>query len=138
MTDTRDIKLGGRIFAVPPLPLRINRTVYPLCRALSTGPDGAGMEASFIGRVLAANGSIFAATDDELDKLADIAFGAANAADKSLTREEFDDLPITPVELLDAFFAIRPQTGVWIAPKASDEAGEQGQGEAQGAEAPQT
>jgi hypothetical protein len=30
----RDIVLGDRTFSVPPLPIRINRVVYPICRKL--------------------------------------------------------------------------------------------------------
>lgn len=133
MTETRPITLGGRVFDVPALPLRINMKVYPLCKALSTAADPADAESSFVGRVLAASGSIFAISDEELATLAEIAFGGASAADKTMTREAFDDLPINPVELLDAFFVVRGQTGVWMAPKTPDTAGDQAEGEAQGA-----
>lgn len=122
MTDTRPVFLGGRTFDVPVLPLRVNRVVYPLCRALTIGED------SFFSRVIAADGSVLAVTDEELETLATIAFGAAQAADKELTQEAFEDLPITPVQLLDAFFAIRIQTGVWTAAKQT--AGDESEGEA--------
>ena len=121
MTDTRTIVLGDRSFDVPPLPLRICREVYPLCRELSTG--------DFIQRWLDANGSILAVTDDEMVMLEKIAFGGARAADPTLTQEQFDEMPVTPVQLLDAFVPIRAQTGVWVAPAQSDDQ----PGEAKGA-----
>lgn len=135
MTYTRPITLGGRTFDVPSLPLRINRVVYPLIRALSM-PDDNPEGSSFVARVLAANGSIFAVSDAEMDILIEIAWGGASAAEKTLSRGEFDDLPISPVELLDAFFIVRGQTGVWVKPPAREAAGDEPEGEAQGAMSP--
>ena len=55
MTETRDLVLADRTFAVPPLPLRHNRVVYPLCRDLSM-TQGEDDTESFIGRLVAAGG----------------------------------------------------------------------------------
>lgn len=140
MTETRDIVLGGKTFAVPLLPLRHNRVVYPLCRDLSA--DG---EDSLMARLIAAQGKVEAVRDDEWPKLIDIAFHGAAAADKDLTREAFDDMPVTMPQLLDAFFIVRLQTGVWLAQPASDAAdeasaadasGEASSGEESGADSP--
>jgi hypothetical protein len=131
MTQTRDIVLGGKTFAVPVLPLRHNRVIYPLCRDLSADPDNAE---SFIGRLAASGGSPDKVADDELDKLIQIAFHAAQAADKELSGAAFDELPITPPELLNAFFLIRLQTGAWLmADSTQIEGGEPEAGEAKGA-----
>lgn len=114
MTDTpRNIILGSRTFAVPVLPHRYNRVVYPLCRDLSGNSADAD---TFVDRIIQGRGSVDIVRDEEWDKLAEIAFQAASAADKELTREAFDELPIKPQDLIDAFFAIRYQTGVWLAP----------------------
>lgn len=116
MSKTRDIVLGDRTFAVPVLPHRYNRVIYPLCRDLSGDPED---EDTFVDRIIKAGGAPGTVRDEEWDKLSEIAFHAACAADKDLTREAFDNLPIKPQDLIDAFFAIRYQTGVWIAPGAA-------------------
>lgn len=114
MTKTRDIVLGDRTFAVPVLPLRHNRVIYPLCRDLSADPED---KESFFARLSDRKGTPDAVRDDEWDKLIEIAFNGACAADSTLTRADFDNLPITPPQLLDAFFPIRFQTGAWRAPE---------------------
>lgn len=116
MSKTRDIVLGDRTFAVPLLPHRYNRVIYPLCRDLSGDPDD---DDTFVDRIIKGGGAPGIVRDEEWDKLSEIAFHAACAADKDLTREAFDTLPITPQDLIDAFFAVRYQTGVWIAPDAA-------------------
>lgn len=123
MTETRDITLGDRTFAVPPLPLRHNRVIYPLCRDLSV-IDGEDDTESFIGRLVAAGGKPEAVRDDEWPKLEKIALHAAMAADASFDATVFDALPITMMQLIDAFFVARQQTGVWVAvaPVGDDEA----------------
>ena len=113
MSETRTITLGGATFAVPPLPLRINRIAYPICRRLTA--------AKLIDRAVAIKGALDC-TAEEMGDLADLAYLAASAADGSLTREVFDDMPVTPPELLDAFFATRYQTGAWVEAEPSADA----------------
>lgn len=120
-SKTRDIVLGDRTFPVPVLPLRANRIVYPLCRDLSANPED---DDSFFGRLMALGGTPDAVRDDEWPKLEDIAFHAAAAAAPELTRETFDDMPIRPSQLIDAFFIVRIQTGGWIAPETRTDAAE--------------
>ncbi|KUR73859.1 hypothetical protein [Novosphingobium sp. FSW06-99] len=98
-----EITLGGQTFAVPPLPIRWNREAYPLSAKLISG--------GLFDR-LGADGMLNL-TGDDIDNLAELAFLGASAADPSLTREFFDDLPIRPLELFDAFLAIANQTGGW-------------------------
>jgi len=108
MTETpknRDITLADRTFSVPPLPLRINRVVYPICRELVMN--------DLLKRCIDAGGQLVA-TDEELDQLIQISFLAATAADSTVTQEQFDQLAITPPQLLDAFFILRYQTGAWV------------------------
>lgn len=106
MTTNRVITLAGQTFSVPPLPFRVNREVYPLCRKLNN--DG------LIERAIQAEG-VLDCTIEEMDDLAMIAFLAIGVSGADLTRDEFDVLPITPPELINAYFEIRIQTGGWVA-----------------------
>jgi hypothetical protein len=72
---------------VPPLPIRINRVVYPICRKLVMD--------DLLKRCIDAGGELVA-TGEELDQLIQIAFLAASAADSTVTQEQFDQLAITP------------------------------------------
>lgn len=123
MTEIREITLADRTFAVPPLPLRHNRVIYPLCRDLSV-INGEDDTESFIARLVAAGGKPEAVRDDEWPKLEKIALHAAMAADASFDAAAFDALPITMMQLIDAFFVARQQTGVWVAvaPAGEDDA----------------
>ena len=123
MSKVREFTLGGRKFAVPPLPFRANREIYPLCRKLHN--------AGLIERAIQAQGALDCTTE-EMDDLAQIAFLACGASTTPLSREEFDVLPLTPPELLDAYFEIRVQTGGWVANDKPAPA----PGEAQGTPAP--
>lgn len=127
MTDTKPISLGGRIFDVPALPLRLNMKAYPLCRKVTDG--------GLIARVSAAAG-VLDCTEEEMTDLAEICLLGASAADPTMTRDVFESLPINPAELLDAFFVMRYQTGGWV-PVAPQE-GKDSVGEAEGVETPQT
>ncbi len=132
MTISRDIVLADRTFTVPALPLRYNRVIYPLCRDLSGNPDD---NDTFVDRLIKGSGAPGTVRDEEWEKLGEIAFQAACAADKAMTREAFDDLPIKPQDLIDAFFTIRYQTGVWLAPDdGAAPAGDSAAGEAAKAE----
>ena len=124
MTETRNITLGGQVYAVPHLPIRINKKAYPICRNLATS--------GLLDRCLKAEGRLDC-TEDEMADLAELAWLGASAADKSLTRAAFDDLPINPLELLSAFLDIRIQTGAWL----DQEDAPADMGEAEGAPRPQ-
>lgn len=122
MTDKKSITLGARSFDVPALPLRLNMKAYPLCRKLSGG--------SLIQRIAASGGSLDC-TEEEMSDLVDLAFIGATAADSSIGREDFESLPVQPRELIDAFFAMRYQTGGWMPAPPQEEGSDTG--EAQGA-----
>lgn len=121
MAETRKITLGGRTFDVPPFVLRLNLKLYPLCRKLTNG--------EILERSVRAGG-VLEASEEEMADLADLAFQACRAGDPELTREAFDELAITPPELLDAFFTARYQTGAWLPVPAGDAGEGEGQGEA--------
>lgn len=138
MTEARDIVLGDRTFAVPVLPLRHNRIIYPLCRDLSV-IHGEDDTESFMGRLVSANGTPDAVRDDEWPKLEKIALQAAMAADPAFTQEDFDNLPVTMPQLIDAFFVVRMQTGAWVSRLPGGEASAEeapASGEAEGAASP--
>lgn len=119
MTEPRDMKLGGRTFAVPALPLKTTMVVYPLCRKLTIG--------GLIDRAQR-SGGVLDVSAEEMADVVEVAFLCAQAADPALSREAFEALPITPPELLDAFFVARYQTGAWLAPEAAPSG--EGKGEA--------
>ena len=127
MADTKTMSLGDRTFEIPALPLGVCRVVYPVCRKLS-------LKGALVDRVVSV-GLLEAMTDGDMDDLANIDFACAQLADPTFTREEFDQLPVTPIQLFDAFYyVIRYQTGMWI-PITPD--AEQPAGEAPGEAAPQ-
>lgn len=124
MTEARNMTLGGRTFAVPPLPLSVTRQIYPICRKLS-------LKGALVDRVIE-EGLLAGMTDEDMTDLANVDFACAQVAAPDLTRDMFDALPITPPQLFDAFFYVaRYQTGMWIPVEApaGDDAGE-AQGEA--------
>jgi hypothetical protein len=129
-TDIRIVTLAGREFPVPPLPLRAAQVVYPLCRKLSFAANPADPEGrSFVDRFVTSGGALDCIGDDFADLL-DVIFHAINAGGAGLSRDEFEALPAKPLELTDAFFAIRYQTGGWVempatpASPSGDETGE--------------
>jgi len=112
MSDIRTITLAGRTFDVPPLPLRVNMAAYPICQRLSNG----SLIQKFTEAVVSdAAFSSVAISAEEMEDLATLAFLGASTADRDLTRDAFDDLPINPGELIEAFYSMRYQTGVWKA-----------------------
>lgn len=128
MIQPRTITLADREIDVPALPLRINRIAYPLCRKINNN--------GFPERYLAAAAAdvVCEVSNEEFADLAEVAFLAAQAADRTLDRETFDEWPISPPELLNAYFPIRIQTGGWIAGSAEEAHTEPG--EAKGAKKP--
>jgi hypothetical protein len=116
MTDTREMKLGGRTFAVPAtLPLRITRSLYPLCRKMSV-KDG-------LTERVVAGGLMSGMTGEDMQDLATIATTLAQSAEPDVTQDELEALPITPVELFDAFWDVaRFSTGMFVKSEAQPEA----------------
>jgi hypothetical protein len=123
--ETWTINAGDWTFTVPRLPFRVSRVVYPICQRLTN--------AGLVER-LATAGASFEVTEAEVDDLAQIAFLACQAADPGLTRDAFDDLPITPPQLFDAFFSVRQACGGWRRLPAVE--GQEPSGEASGDQSP--
>lgn len=122
--ETWTISLGARTFAVPPLPFRVSMVVYPLCQKLTN--------AGLAERLLKAAVEPWGVSMEEMTDLGDIAFLSCRTADPELTREAFDELPITPAQLFDAFFALRVACGGWGRPAE----GQEPKGEAKGPKRP--
>src|SRR4051812_25632767 len=108
MADPRTLTLAGRTFTVPPLPLKATMVVYPICRRLTI--------AGLVERAMA-NGGALEVDEAEMADIVELAFRCAQAAEPALTRDDFETLPITPPELLDAFLVARYQTGAWVPPQ---------------------
>lgn len=105
MTKNKIIALAGREYSVPPLPLRVNRDVYPICRQLHNDGLLERMQKS---------GGVLDCTPAEFEQLCHIVYLTIKLVDQDLTQQAFDDMPITPPELLDAYLVIRVLTGAWI------------------------
>lgn len=119
------IEIGDSTYNVPRLPFKVSRTVYPLCQRLSNAE---------LPMRLVLPKEPLSLTDEEMDDLGKIAFLACKAADPGLTQEAFDNMPITPPQLFDAFFAIRKACGGW----RTQAEGQEPQGEETGTDAPPT
>lgn len=116
---TGEVSLGGRTFTLRPFTLRENVKAYPLAQRLTT--DG------LIDRWVEAKG-LLVVTEEEMGALVDLAFLACLAADPDLTQEDFDALPVTPPELLEAFLQARYATGGWRRPDPKKPAKPAGEG----------
>lgn len=104
--DEREIRLGGRVFNVPRLPLGVSMLVYPVCQRLTNG----GLAERLLRRDTALE-----ITDAEAADLIDVAFQLAHAVDDGLDPKAFLAMTVTPPELFDAFFVARTQCGGWRA-----------------------
>ncbi len=122
---SRKVTLGGRTFDVPLFVLRHTIQIYPLCQKLG------GVVARSV-----LNEGVLTASAEEMIDMADAVFLGCRAAEPALTRDEFDNLPVAPHELFEAFLIMRIQTGAWrqASSEGSDDAGEAPGGTA----APQT
>jgi hypothetical protein len=110
--NTKTIILAGSPIEVPFLPIRLNKIAYPLCRKLHN--------LGFMERVITGKGQLDC-SPEEMEDLIELAYVAAVAANPRITRDEFDNWPVTPPELVDCWFLLRYQTGGWIAPEPSAE-----------------
>lgn len=97
------VSLGGKDYPVRPLAIRQMRVVIPAMVRLK------GLR-------------IEAITEAQIDDLASIAYHAVYPAQEKLTREDFDGLPVSPLELMQALPVIARQTG--MAPKEDAGPGE--------------
>lgn len=123
--ETWTITMGDKTYAVPRLPFKVSRVVYPICQRLSN--------AELPKRILMPT-SPLVITDEEMNDLGTLALLGCQAADPLLTEEDFESMPITPPQLFDAFLAMRHACGGWrIVPE-----GQEPQGEGTGTDVPPT
>ena len=93
------ISLGGRTWAVPPLPWRVVRSIQPRLGAFFTATRGEGA------RVLVLSTA-------DLDSMAQAIFEAVSFAAPGLTREEFDGLSFGSLDLARAIPAVSRAAGM--------------------------
>lgn len=113
--ETWTLSAGDRTFVVPRLPLRVTRAVYPVCQRLTN---------SGLPLRLTKQDVQLEITETEAEELSTIMFLACQAAAPDLTKEQFDEMPISPSQLYDAFFAIRYACGGWTLKPVVEEPGE--------------
>lgn len=101
---TRTMKLGDHTFDVPPLPLRIGKFAYPIAFRLT--------REGFVDRLLASTDAVDV-TGQDFNDLVELALLGVQAAGSEMTREQIEDHAIPITDLVDAFFLMRFQTGVW-------------------------
>lgn len=97
---TKTVQLAGKNWPIPQLAPRQNRVVVPaLMKVL---PDLMAIK----------NGDISQFDTELYSLLLDISFHALTRAHKELTRNEFEDMPITTEELILASEVVADATGV--------------------------
>lgn len=97
------ISLGGKDYPVPPLAIRQMRLVIPAMVRLK------GLRIDTI-------------TEEQIGDLIEIVYQAVYPAQDKLTRDDFNNLPVSPLDLMKAMPVIATQTG--MAPKKEADAGE--------------
>ena len=97
------VSLGGKDYPVKPLAIKQMRVVIPAMIRLK------GMRIETI-------------TEEQIDALVEIVYQAVYPEQEKLTRDDFANLPITPLELMKSLVVISQQTG--MAPKKDAEPGE--------------
>lgn len=131
--ETWDIELGERSFKVGRLPFKISRVVYPICQKLTNDGFAERIYGKFEGGAFTPPPPL-QVTDEEMDQLAKVALLTCQTADPNLTEEAFNDMPIAPFQLYDAFFTVRKACGGW----RSNVEGKKESGEATEMEEPPT
>ena len=103
------ITLGGKEWPIPQLAVKQNRIIDPLLIRIipSVGGDRSGL----LGRLA-----------PHYDALLEICYTALTRGNPELTRQQFDDLPVTLVEMMNAFNIIAQQTGIFVKEPPSGEA----------------
>ena len=99
MPSPNTIALGGKTWTLPPLPWRIVREIQP---ALGTFFSLAGADGANTLRL----------TSDQLDALAGVVFRAAAFVEGGLTREAFDNLAFSPLDVVRAIPAVARACGL--------------------------
>jgi hypothetical protein len=101
--------LAGERWPIPHLTLGKNRRLQPLF-------------AKAAAHILAPDTKMADLTGDDFDTLVEITYVALTQAHPTLTREEFEELPIGMVEMVAAIGTIMEQSKLYRAPKAGETA----------------
>ena len=96
------VTLGGKTWALAPLPWRVVKSVQP--KLLDLWATLAGLGAANVIKI----------GEADLDRLADCVYAATQHAAEGdeLSREQFDDLPITAKEMVSAVPAVAIALGL--------------------------
>ena len=94
------VTLGGKTWDLAPLPWRVVKSVQP--KLLDLWATLAGLGADNVIRV----------GEADLDKLSDCVLAAVSYVDPTMTRGEFDELPITAREMVSAVPAVAIALGL--------------------------
>jgi hypothetical protein len=113
--DCPTISLGGQDWPVPVLALRQNRVLQPLFNRVT----GKIMEGCSLGEL----------TEADIEALVQISYTALTRAHPDLSRTDFEEMPISLVQLVGAIPVVMQQSGLYKPPQA-------GAGEAQGEASP--
>ena len=111
------IKLAGKEWPVPLLAAKQNKIIDPLIMKLI--PIFAAWKEDK-GRALSQ------VAEEQYESLQIICYTALKRANPQLTRDEFDDLPISLHEMIEAFPVIAEQTGLFVK-QSSESAASQGE-----------
>lgn len=115
--DTPTVTLAGLEWPIPQLAPKQNRIIVPLVMKLAPRIMNAVNDAKNIDLARFAE-----AFDEKMyDDLVRINFTALSRAHKGLTMEEFIEMPIETLELVQSFFVIAKQTGLIKARTEEDE-----------------
>lgn len=96
--DVPTITLDGKAWPVPRLAIKQNKRVAPLIAKRSKDIERLGPE------------NLGALTEELMEDVSTIIFLGLQRGHKDLTREEFEDMPISPKELLGAFWTVAKQS----------------------------
>lgn len=138
-TSTRTITINDVKWPVPKLAPRQNEIVVPLILKLvpkllaarQERDNGDGTRTAFMDLGVLAT----VLTGEGMRELGEVVFRALERGHRDLTREEFDDMPMGTLEMVEAVVTIARQTGVI---RQTAEVGGTTKGEGAAAEAPQT
>lgn len=143
LDNSPKITLAGRQFAIPVLAIKQNRIVVPgllklapMMKRISMAMSSAGASVDPVtNAVTVTNKEWFldvGISTDEFDIMCDIVHAACTRGTPGFGRGEFDGMPITVMELIEAISVVGQQTGMM----ARQEAARPGAGEQQPAAGP--
>ncbi len=100
--DTFVIALAGRRWALPHLPFRAIKAIQPALFQVYSEAGGAEVSTASVARL----------GEAQFDRLAEATWRAIAVVDRTLSYEEFLDLPFSVGELIQAFPALAKATGL--------------------------